>query len=180
MYLLLKALYGLKQALLLQYDKFTKFAKKHGFDPFLSDAYIFRNATTGVIIVIYIDDVLLIAKLLSSIFDTAELISTTFLIRLLGELHFYLRIRVIRDRQKRQLIVVQDAYIDKIVTKFNLYNAPTSLPLRKDLTAQLYTLTGDYTATNKLKTKYQTLVGSAVQLVYISRPDCSYEVRLLY
>lgn len=96
---------------------------------------MFRNATTGVIIVIYVDDVLLIAKLLSLIFDTAELISAAFLIRLLGELYFYLRIRVIRDRQKRQLIVVQDAYIDKIATKFNLYNVPTSLPLRKDLTA---------------------------------------------
>lgn len=59
---------------------------------------MFRNTTIGVIIVIYVDDVLLIAKLLSLIFDIAELISTAFLIRLLGKLHFYLGMRVIRDR----------------------------------------------------------------------------------
>lgn len=43
-----------------------------------------------------------------------------FLMRRLGELHYYLSIRIVRDRAKRQLIVVQDAYIDKIATKFNL------------------------------------------------------------
>lgn len=119
-YLLQKVLYRLKQVLLLQYNKFTKFAKAYRFDPFLSDAYVFRNSTTRVIIVIYIDDVLLIAKLLTLIFDTADTIRGTFPIRKLGKLHYYLGIRIIRNRAKRQLIVVQDAYIDKIATKFSI------------------------------------------------------------
>lgn len=62
---------------------------------------MFRNTTTGVIIVLYIDDVLLIAKLLKAVVNIADLISTTFPIRVLGELYYYLRIRIIRDRSKR-------------------------------------------------------------------------------
>lgn len=118
--LLNKVLYGLKQVLLLQYDKFTKFVKKYRFDLFLSDAYVFRNAATGVIIVIYVDDVLLIAKLLILIYSTVEVIRTAFQIRTLSKLYYYLSIRIVRDRQQRKLIVVQDVYIDKIAVKFNL------------------------------------------------------------
>lgn len=101
-----KALYRLKQALLLQYDEFAKFARAYRFDLFLSNAYVFRNKTTGVIIVIYVNDVLLIAKLLESIFGTAKIIGDVFPIRPLGELHYYLGIRIVRDRQRRQLVVV--------------------------------------------------------------------------
>lgn len=178
--LLNKVLYGLKQVLLLQYDKFTKFVKKHRFDLFLSDAYVFRNAATGVIIVIYVDNVLLIAKLLTIIHSIVEIIRTAFQIRTLGKLYYYLSIRIVRDRQQRKLIVVQDIYIDKIAAKFDLTIQPTaSVLLGKTLAAQLRTAPDDYTATNKLKTEYQTLVSSAVQLIYITRLDCSYEVGLL-
>lgn len=83
---------------------------------------------------IYVDDVLLIAKLLSLIFDIADTIRGTFLMRKLGELYYYLGMRIIRNRSKRQLIVVQDAYIDKITTKFGITRlqlAATGALLRK-------------------------------------------------
>lgn len=83
---------------------------------------MFRNTKTGVIIVIYVDDVLIIVRLLASIFETAELIKAVFPIRLLREIHYYLSIRIIRNRDNRQLVVVQDAYLDKIATRFNLYS----------------------------------------------------------
>lgn len=99
--ILLKALYGLKQLLLLQYDKFAKFIKNYSFDLFLSNAYVFRNIETGVIIVVYVNDILIIARLLALIFDVAKTISTTFPIRPLGELYYYLGMRIIRDRLRR-------------------------------------------------------------------------------
>lgn len=180
--MLLKALYGLKQAPLLQYNEFVRFIKKHSFNPFLFNACIFRNEAR-IIIVVYVDDILIIARLVASIFNVAKLIDRTFKLRLLSKLHYYLGIRIIRDRLRRQLIVVQDAYIDKIATKFNLIGLyPTSLGtlLGKALAIQLRVPLDDYSATNKLKIEYQTLVSSGVQLVCITRPDCSYKVRLLY
>lgn len=154
--MLLKALYGLKQVPLLWYNEFVRFIKKHGFNPFLSDACMFRN-DTGIIIVVYVDDILIMARLVASIFDVAKLIDRTFKLRLLGELHYYLGIRIIRDRSRRQLIVVQDAYMDKIATKFNLigpYPVSSGAPLRKALAVQLRAPLDDYSATNKLKTEY--------------------------
>lgn len=115
--LLLKALYSLKQAPLLQYTEFTAFIKKNGFNPFLSDAYIFRNSG-GTIIVVYVDNLLIFVRLLAIVKEAANLIAGTFDIRSLGELHYYLRIRIMRDRSKRQLIITQDSYIDKIARKF--------------------------------------------------------------
>lgn len=155
--LLLKALYGLKQALLLQYNKFTKFVRKYSFDLFLSDAYVFRNASTSIIIVIYVDDVLIIVRLLVLIFETANLIKTVFPIRLLRELYYYLGIRIIRNRETRQLIVVQDAYLDKIATKFNIYRLypiAIGILLSKAIVVQLRAALTNYKALNKLKTKY--------------------------
>lgn len=180
--MLLKALYRLKQAPLLQYDEFAKFIKKYRYNPFLSDAYVFRNPETGIIIVVYIDDILIIAKLLASIVKIVALINATFKLRPLGELYYYLGIRIIRNRSQRQIIVVQDAYIDKIATKFNLttlFSTTLGALLSKVLAVQLRVPDSNYIATNKLKTEYQTLVSSGVQPIYIIRLDCSYKVGLL-
>lgn len=178
--LLLKALYGLKQAPLLWYEEFTKFAHKHGYHSFLSDACIFRNKETGVIIVIYVDDVLVIARLVKSVHEAAELIGATFQMRALGEVHYYLGMRIIRDRAKRQLVLTQDGYIDKIAIKFNLPGKTSTVPLGKTMANGLKGAVEGYTATNRVKTEYQTMVGSAVWPSCISRPDCCYEVGLLY
>lgn len=174
--ILQKVLYRLKQAPLLQYDEFAKFAKVYGFDLFLADVYVFRNRDTRVIIVIYVNDVLLITKLLDSILGTAKLIGGVFPIRPLSKLHYYLGMRIVRNRERRQLIVVQDVYIEKIAAKFNLtglYLVETSALLGKTLALQLKAVLEDYVVPNKLKVKYQQLVGSRVQPVYISRPDYS-------
>lgn len=58
---------------------------------------MFRN-NARVIIVIYIDDMLIIAKLLLLIFDTAKLLNSGFPIRPLSKLYYYLGIRIIRNR----------------------------------------------------------------------------------
>lgn len=118
---------------------------------------MFRNTATGVIIVIYVDDVLVIARLLTSITETARLIETVFPLRPLSEIYYYLGIRVIRNRESRQLIVVQDAYLDKIATKFNLarlYPAASGALLSKEMATKLRSLGADYFAPNKLKTEY--------------------------
>lgn len=134
-----------------------------------------------MIIVIYVDDLLVIARLLTAVFDTAELINAAFPMRLLGELHYYLGMRIIRDRRQRQLMVTQDVYMDKIASKFKLIDLPsaTGAPLGKSLASRLRTALEGYQATSKLKTEYQTLVGSAVWLACILRPDVCYKVGLL-
>lgn len=100
---------------------------------------------------------LLIAKLLTLVSTAAKQINAVFPIRRLGELYYYLSIRIVRDRSKRQLIVVQDAYIDKIATKFDLLGlqpAATGVLLSKTLAARLQLAPDGYYTTNALKTEY--------------------------
>jgi hypothetical protein len=59
--LLLRALYGLKQSLLLWYEELTKFLKSLGFAALCGDACVFQHAYTQAIIVIYVDDLVLMA-----------------------------------------------------------------------------------------------------------------------
>ena len=41
-------------------------------------------------------------------------------IRRLGDVEHFLSIRVIRDREKQQIWLLQDAYIENMATKFNV------------------------------------------------------------
>ena len=53
-------------------------------------------------------------------------------IKELGELKWFLGIRIIRDRSKRKLWLCQDSYIEKIAQRFNLIPAKvydTPLPV---------------------------------------------------
>ena len=40
--------------------------------------------------------------------------------RILGDAEYFLGIRIVRDRPARKLWLVQDSYIDKLATKFNI------------------------------------------------------------
>jgi hypothetical protein len=154
--------------------------KKHGFDPFLSNAYVFRNSNS-TIIVIYVDDLLIFARLLASVKSAAQLIGGTFEMRSLGELHYYLGMRIMRNRARKQLMVTQDGYLDMISKKYatHLHNPiyPHSTPLGKNA-AGLRQAAKDHDSPKKLKELYQSLVSSTVSLAMITRPDVCFEVGL--
>ncbi|KJX93076.1 hypothetical protein TI39_contig4419g00005 [Zymoseptoria brevis] len=178
--LLLMALYGLKQAPLLWYAEFTKFMRSHGYNPFMSDSCVFSNGTT--IVVVYVDDLLIFASLISSVEAAALLIGARFAMRSLGPLHYYLGMRIIRDRSKRRIMIVQDGYLDSVALKFAQELAPLlpqTTPLGKTTADALTIAAEGYEAPTAIKTLYQTLVGTAVWPAMISRPDCCYEVGLL-
>lgn len=51
----------------------------------------------------------------------------------LGELSWFLGIRIIRDRGQRKLWLCQDSYIDKIIKKFHLEHAkPAHTPIQTE------------------------------------------------
>lgn len=97
---------------------------------------------------------LVIARLVKSVYEAAELIGATFQIRALGKVHYYLGMRIIRNRAKRQLVLTQDRYIDKIAIKFNLLGKTSTAPLSKTIANRLKGAVEGYTATNRIKTEY--------------------------
>ena len=91
-----KALYSLKQAPCVQYNTFTTFLSLIGFQPLNTDSSVFCR--DGVIIAIYINNLLIISAFKLNINKIKNSLKQRFKMFNLGAYYFYLRIEVIRDR----------------------------------------------------------------------------------
>lgn len=96
----------------------------------------------------------MIARLVSSIEEVAAVIGEAFEIRSLGKLYYYLGIRIIRDRSKRRLMIIQDSYIDKIAAKFGLTSDNAGIPLSKLIAGRLTTVPKGFYTISKDKELY--------------------------
>ena len=122
-FLLLRALYGLKQSPLLWLQEVTSTLLHLGLYPVPGIDCLFTDGS--LILFFYVDDFVLLyrpedkAKFIE--FETKLL--ATYEIRSLGNLSWFLGIRIIRSDEK--LYLCQDSYIEKLAEKYN--TAETSL-----------------------------------------------------
>jgi hypothetical protein len=110
-------------------------------NPNLSTAIRRNVASTGadehivqVIIFFYVDDIIMIcspneashkrmAQIKASLCETYEM-------RDMGEISWFLKIRVLQDCKQKKLWLIQDTYMDNLASKFNLtYGAPALIPV---------------------------------------------------
>jgi hypothetical protein len=117
--LILRALYGLKEALLLWYAELQKTLKKLELKPVPGVPCLFANH--DLIVFFYVDDIVVLVhpsklgykeefkKRLLQIYD----------LRILSELSWFLRIRVIRDRPSKSIWLIQDSFIDKVTSRLS-------------------------------------------------------------
>ena len=96
-------------------------------------------------------------------------------LRKLGEAKHFLGIRILRDRTKQKLWLIQDSYIDKLGERFNC--ATVEKPPKTPIMTDLVPFTG--TATPQQIYEYQQKVGSLNFAAIISRPDISKAVSRL-
>ena len=76
-----------------------------------------------VFLVLYVDDILLIGNDVGNLSSIKVWLSTQFNMKDLGEASHILRIKLIRDRQKRMLGLSQATYIDQILARFNMQDS---------------------------------------------------------
>ncbi|KAI1509646.1 Pol protein [Pyrenophora tritici-repentis] len=90
-------------------------------------------------------------------------------VRFLGELKWFLGIRVIRDRSQKKIWLMQDSFIDKVAAKYNITQRSTTYPAvpLADGNIGLSTEEPD----NKRTKLYQELVGSLAYIATYTRPD---------
>jgi hypothetical protein len=153
--LLLRALYGLKQSPYLWYEELRAHLQTLDFLPCLNDICVFRHTQSGVMIVIYVDDMLVIAKTKEQVDRAAQLLQNKFKMRSLGPIHYYLGMRIIRDRPNRELLLLQDSYMERLAQQYkfvgsDFYSPATPMPARHGLRKAAE----DYTADNNLKERY--------------------------
>lgn len=171
---LLKALYGLRKSPKLWFDELVSYLNGMGFEHCPDEPCILINNNTGLILFIYVDDLLVLARqtCLHQINQFKAALHSKYGIKDLGEAINFLNIRILRDIKAKKLWICQDGYIDKICTKFGVDESlrTVNTPLMPSYRPQAF----EGQATIQQITEMQEKVGSILYAAVVSRPDVSF------
>ncbi|GJY23093.1 zinc finger, CCHC-type containing protein [Tanacetum coccineum] len=172
---LIKSLYGLKQAPKQWHHKFDEVVLPNGFVLNQSDKcvyYKFDESGKGVIICLYVDDMLIFGTDQTQVDKTKEFLSSNFSMKDMGEADVILGIRI--KRENKGLAITQSHYIEKILKKFNCEGCgPVSTPMEAGI--KLVPHMGK--PVNQLE--YSRAIGCLMYAMTSTRPDIAYAVRKL-
>lgn len=174
---LLRALYGLKQAGHAWWSTLDKSMKELGFKCIHSDAGIFvHKAKDGrlVYVIVYVDDALFCGKDRALVLEMKAKFMKRLKCRDLGDIKEFLRMNI--RRKGRTIYVDQCAYLQTVIKRCGMENArtaPTPLPAG----FQALPHTGDIDPS--LRTRYQTVIGLLLYIMWGTRPDIAYAVTTL-
>jgi len=95
---LMKSLYGLKQASKHWYDKLTSFLHSINFNHYKADNSLFVRNVEGsfIALLVYVDDILIVGNNANDINTVKDSLNTTFKIKDLGPLKFFLGLEIVR------------------------------------------------------------------------------------
>jgi hypothetical protein len=176
-----KALYGLKQSPRIWYNTLAGFLKTLGFEPLTSDLSVFRKGS--VLIAVYVDDLLTIGPSKDELARLKQALSNRFHMSDLGPCHYYLGIKIDRDRANRTISLSQGAYITKILRQFGMWESADGQPVSNRATpmdqTKLEPANSDYRCLPDERTKYQAMVGSLMYAMLCTRPDIAYAVSVV-
>ncbi|GKA33491.1 zinc finger, CCHC-type containing protein [Tanacetum coccineum] len=168
---LIKSLYGLKQAPKQWHQKFDQVILSNGFRINESDKCVYSRFVNGkgVIICLYVDDMLIFGTDLEQVQMTKKLLSENFDMKDLGEADVILGIKILR--KENRLMLTQSHYIEKILKRFDSFNClPVSTPF--EVGSKLTYNTARILAQNK----YAKVIGSLMYAMTCTRPDIAYVV----
>ena len=135
-----KSLYGLKQASQSWYMKAMNELKKLHFSHADSDhaVFIYSNKGPFCIIVLYVDDLMILSNHLPLLQKKSQLMST-FKMKDLGEIHWFLSLEITCDQPQHLLLISQSCYITNVIHCFSFSNSHhVSTPMASDLKLGLH------------------------------------------
>ncbi|GKE73212.1 zinc finger, CCHC-type containing protein [Tanacetum coccineum] len=115
---LVKSLYGLKQAPKQWHQKFDEVVLLSGFHLNQSDKCVyskFDDSGKGVIICLYVDDMLIFGTDQNQVDKTKKFLSSRFSMKDMGKADVILGIKI----ENKGIVITQSHYIEKILKKFN-------------------------------------------------------------
>jgi len=168
---LLRALYGLRRSPLLWQKLLSGALQELGLQAGQEEPCIFLN--DHLIVFFFVDDICYMFRDSDqAIADQfRDSLASRFKIRDLGELKWFLGIRVVRDRSRRRLWLCQDSYIEAVAARFNLICdgiAPATPMGMQHLVAN------EDIADHATTYLYQRKIGSILYPAVISRPDIAF------
>ena len=114
-----KSLYGLKQSSRCWNKAFRESVEKVSFTQASADPCIFiRKKDTLTIIAIHVDDLMILAENILEMQRLQDSLKVQFKMKDMGELHYYVGVCIVQDKEREQVYLHQGQYIEKMLKKF--------------------------------------------------------------
>nr|GEU86579.1 zinc finger, CCHC-type [Tanacetum cinerariifolium] len=172
---LVKSLYGLKQAPKQWHQKFDEVVLSSGFLLNQSDKCVnrkFNNSGKGVIIFLYVDDMLIFGTDQNQVDKTKKFLSSIFSMKDMGEANVILGIKI--KRENKGIVITQSHYIKKILKKFN-HEDCSSMSTLMNPVEKLKPNTGKLVD----QLEYSRAIGCLMYAMTSTRPNIAYAVNRL-
>lgn len=170
-----KSIYGLKQSPRCWNQALDGQLKKLGFQQTPSDPclYVTKMKTAGIIVAVYVDDLVLAGKSEKRIEEIKRRLSDQFQMQDLGRLSHFLGIQVLQELEQGRIWIGQAAYAQRLLESYGM-NDSKSVNTPSDSESKLSAqVEGEGEADKKM---YQAAVGSLLFLSTKTRPDLAYAV----
>ena len=176
-----KSLYGLKQSTRCWYITMDSFILSElGFTRCRFDTCIYIRESDGMMIVLYVDDLLIIGKA-DMVAEVREKIATRFDVVFLGPVNRFLGMVIERDRSTRRIYLSQSGYIERNLERVGLAkcNGVSTPLIPKEKLMPRPKDAGINSEPPANEQRYQQAIGSLGWLAGATRPDIPYSVSLL-
>ena len=175
---LLRSLYGLKQASRVWNIQLHEFLVKIGFKRSNADTCLYVNSEHGVVIAIWVDDILIAGKDAQNIAKVKKQLAGAFKMKDLGELSHFLGMRVTRTLDG-DISIDQSTYIKDILARFGMEDSKAvSTPLATG-TKLIKIDASSAKHEFDIQLLYQSIVGSLMYAMLCTRPDIAFAVQQL-
>ena len=166
-----RSLYGLKQAGRCWNQKLVGFLKEKEFTQLKADTSVFIRKDAEMILLVYVDDMVLLAKNKEEMREFRELLMEGFKMMDMGPIHYFLGMEFKRQ-ESGELKVNQERYVETLLDRFGQRNSRVvSTPADANVVLQK----NDGSSSVDAK-EYQALTGSLLYLALNTRPDIQFAV----
>ena len=169
-----KSLYGLKQSPRAWFGRFTSFMKSIGYKQSNSDHTLFlkHNKEQITTLIVYVDDMIVTRKDFEERKTLQEHLAHEFEMKDLGELNYFLGIKV--SRSKKSIFLSQRKYALDLLNETSMTTcSPTNTPMEENLKLCVHS---NQVPTNK--EHYQRLIGRLMYLEH-ARFDLAYALSVV-
>jgi hypothetical protein len=164
--LLQRALYGLRVSAQKWYNEIITKLRRLGYRNVVEEPCLWMHPVEYGFVYFHVDDFHACGTH-AGVAAVRRDITTEWEMRSLGEISWFLGIRIVRDRAAKAIYLCQDAYIDKVCAEYDILPSKQNTPISGSRKLQRY----EGQASTKDTHTMQRYVGSAIWASTQTRPD---------
>ena len=119
-----KSIYGLKQSPRCWNSALDSHLKKMGFIQTNGDPCLYMASEGEMfLIAVYVDDIILAGKSNKKLTSVKQALSKEFQVKDMGELHYFLGVKVVQDHKTGNVWIGQESYTENVLRRFGMEDA---------------------------------------------------------